>query len=286
MHKKIIPAFAAVTTSSAARLQEFHLQQLAILVGIIKQHVRNYMPDIFSLITELWDNQTLQLPIVTLIEALGKALDAEFKPFLPTILPLVLRVFDGELTEKRITTQIKIFDAFLTFGANIEEYLHLVIPIIVKSYERQEVVERQDSLTALRKRAIQTIDGLSRRVNFSDHASRIIHPLVRVLETGNNELRMAVMDTLCSLVIQLGSDFAIFVPTINKVGMGSYLLKRHSYIHFQCLLRNRIPHPKYENLISKLLNGERLPQEAGVLELLFVFSNLVVDFLLIHYQIE
>ncbi|PPQ67890.1 hypothetical protein CVT26_007090, partial [Gymnopilus dilepis] len=248
---QIIPAFAAVTTSSAARLQEFHLQQLAILVGIIKQHVRNYMPDIFSLITELWDNQTLQLPIVTLIEALGKALDAEFKPFLPTILPLVLRVFDGELTEKRITTQIKIFDAFLTFGANIEEYLHLVIPIIVKSYERQEVVERQDSLTALRKRAIQTIDGLSRRVNFSDHASRIIHPLVRVLETGNNELRMAVMDTLCSLVIQLGSDFAIFVPTINK-----------------CLLRNRIPHPKYENLISKLLNGERLPQEAGVLELL------------------
>jgi hypothetical protein len=39
---------------------------------------------------------------------------------------------------------------------------------------------------------------------------------------------------------------------------------------FQCLLRNRIPHPKYENLISKLLNGERLPQETGILELLFV----------------
>ncbi|KDR80665.1 hypothetical protein GALMADRAFT_222261 [Galerina marginata CBS 339.88] len=258
---QIIPAFAAVTTGSAARLQEFHLQQLAILVGIIKQHVRNYMPDIFGLITELWENQTLQLPIVSLIEALGKALDAEFKPFLPSILPLVLKVFDGELTEKRINTQIKIFDAFLTFGANIEEYLHLVIPIIVKSYERQEIVERADSLTALRKRAIQTIDGLSRRVNFSDHASRIIHPLVRVLEGCNNELRMTVMDTLCSLVIQLGSDFAIFVPTINK-----------------CLLRNRIPHPKYENLISKLLNGERLPQEAGVLELLLSENSKAPEF--------
>ncbi|KAF8966334.1 atypical/PIKK/FRAP protein kinase [Flammula alnicola] len=235
-----LPQVCLSVVPSTARLQEFHLQQLAILIGIIKQHVRNYMPDIFSLITELWENAALQLPIVSLIEALGKALDAEFKPFLPSILPLVLKVFEGELTEKRINTQIKIFDAFLTFGANIEEYLHLVIPII-------EIVERADSLTALRKRAIQTIDGLSRRVNFSDHASRIIHPLVRVLEGGNNELRMAVMDTLCSLVIQLGSDFAIFVPTINK-----------------CLLRNRIPHPKYESLISKLLNGERLPQEAGV----------------------
>lgn len=209
-----------MTQSSAARLQEFHLQQLAILIGIIKQHIRNYIPEVFNLVSELWDNQALQLPLVALIEALGKALDAEFKPFLPSVLPLVLKVFDGELTEKRINTQIKIFDAFLTFGSNIEEYLHLVIPIIVKSYDRQENLERTElsaHLVALRKRAIQTIDGLSKRVNFSDHASRIIHPLVRVLQNGTNELRMAVVDTLCSLVIQLGPDFAIFVPTISKV---------------------------------------------------------------------
>lgn len=171
------------------------------------------MADIFGLIQELWDNATLQLPLVALIEALGKALDSEFKPFLPTILPLILKVFDGDLNDKRISTQIKIFDAFLTFGTNIEEYLHLVIPILVKTYEKTD----GPGTTPLRRRAIQTIDGLSRRVNFSDHASRIIHPLVRVLEGPSNELRPAVMDTLCSLVIQLGSDFAIFVPTINKV---------------------------------------------------------------------
>ncbi|RDB15759.1 Serine/threonine-protein kinase tor2, partial [Hypsizygus marmoreus] len=253
---QIIPAFAAVTRGSTARLG-FYLEQLAILVGIVKQHVRNFMPDIFSLITELWENSTLQLPIVALIEALGKALDAEFKPFLPTILPLVLKVFDGDLNDKRMNTQIKIFDAFLTFGTNIEEYLHLVIPIIVKSYDSPDV----PATTPLRKRAIQTIDGLSRRVNFSDHASRIIHPLVRVLAQNNNELRMTVMDTLCSLVIQLGSDFAIFVPTINK-----------------CLVKHRIPHPKYENLISKLLNGERLPQEAGVLDILLSESNKAPEF--------
>jgi FKBP12-rapamycin complex-associated protein len=209
---QIIPAFASVTRASP-RLQEFHLQQLAILVGIIKQHIRNYLPEVFGLIDELWENPALQLPIVSLIEALGKALNAEFKPFLPSVLPHILKIFDGELHEKRMATQIKVFDAFLTFGANIEEYLHLVIPIIVKSFERP------DAGTALRKRGIQTIDGLSRRVNFSDHASRIIHPLVRVLENANNELRMAVMDLLCSLLIQLGSDFAIFVPMINKVCM-------------------------------------------------------------------
>lgn len=172
------------------------------------------MPAVFGLVTDLWENVALQLPLVSLVEALGLALDSEFRPFLPTVLPPLLKVFDGnhnEKNEKRNDTQIKIFDAFLTFGANIEEYLHLVIPVIVKTYEWPE------GSTQLRKMAIQTIDGLSRRVNFSDHASRIIHPLVRVLEQSNNEIRMAVMGTLCSLVIQLGSDFAIFVPTINKV---------------------------------------------------------------------
>ena len=208
---QIIPAFATVTRlASAARFQEFHLQQLAILVSIITQHVRNYTVHIFHLISDLWENTALQLPIVSLIEALGKALDAEFKPFLPSILPLILQVFDGE-HEKRSVTQVKVLDAFLTFGTNIEEYLHLIIPNIVKSYERQ------DASVALRKKAVQTIDGLTKRVNFSDHASRIIHPLVRVLPSANNELRMAIMDTLCSLLIQLGPDFAIFVPTISKV---------------------------------------------------------------------
>lgn len=169
------------------------------------------MPNIFKLVTELWENVPLQLPLVSLIEALGKALDSEFKPFLPTTLPLLLKVFDGEMNDKTANTQIKIFDAFLTFGANIEEYLQLVIPIIVGTYERP------DAPVALRKKAIQTIEGLTRRVNFSDYASRIIHPLVRVLGQSNNELRQAVMDTLCALVVQLGSDFAIFVPTVNKV---------------------------------------------------------------------
>ena len=171
------------------------------------------MTEIFKLVQDLWDNPLLQLPLMSLVEALGKALDAEFKPFLPNIIPLLLKVFEGELTDKRMSKQMKVFDALQTFGANIEEYLHLVVPVIVKTFERP------DASTALRKKAMQTIDGLSKRINFSDRASRIIHPLVRVLEGSNNELRMAVMDTLCALVIQLWSDFAIFVPTINKVCM-------------------------------------------------------------------
>ena len=106
---------------------------------------------------------------------------------------------------------MKVLYAYQTFGANIEEYLHLIVPIIVRSYERQ------DASITLQKRAVETIDGLIRQVNFSEHASRIIHPLTRALATQNTELRTEVMETPTSLVLQLGSEFAIFVSTINRV---------------------------------------------------------------------
>jgi len=54
----------------------------------------------------------LQTLMVALIEAVGGALTAELNPFLPGILPLLLKVFtlEGELIEKRMGTQMKIFD--------------------------------------------------------------------------------------------------------------------------------------------------------------------------------
>ncbi|EJD47416.1 atypical/PIKK/FRAP protein kinase [Auricularia subglabra TFB-10046 SS5] len=242
---KVLPAFIAVIRSSTSRFQETYLQQLALLVGMVKQHIRVYLPEIFKLTEDLWSNSSLQVAIVGVVEALAKALDTEFRPFLPTVLPTVLRVFEGEhnSTEKRQQAQIQTLRAFIAFGSNIEEYLHLVIPVIVRACEGPQ------SSIALRKQAVLTIDMLSRRLNFSDHVSRIIHPLVRALAIVNQELRASIMDTLCALVFQLGSEFAIFVPMINK-----------------CLLRNRIVHPKYEELIAKLLNGERLPQEFGQIE--------------------
>ena len=87
----------------------------------------------------------------------------------------------------------------------------MIMPIIAKR------AERPDGTTALGKKATQTIRGLLKRVNFSDFSSRMIHPFVCVLNQPNNELRMAVVDTLCALVIQLGADYAVFIPMIQKV---------------------------------------------------------------------
>lgn len=238
---QIIPAFLNVIRTCGAGLSEFYYQQLAILISIIKQHVRNYLKDIFDLVQDNWNpNSSIQLTIVSLVEAVARALEGEFKAYLPILLPNMLQTLDGEITDKRQPTLLRILHAFYIFGSNIEEYMHLVLPVIVKMFERP------DASLALRKAAIVTVGQLSRKVNFCDHASRVIHPLVRVLHIGNTDLRHAAMDTLSALVFQLGSSYAIFIPVVNKV-----------------LVQYRIQHSTYDQLVTKLLNGERLPQDVA-----------------------
>ncbi|CAI2178216.1 17365_t:CDS:10 [Funneliformis geosporum] len=233
---QITPAFLGVMRTCPSGMLEFYFQQLGILVSIVKQHIRNYLSDIFTLVESFWNpSSTIQITIIDLVEQIAISLDGEFKNHLPVLLPIMLQIFDQDRSEKRNPT-LKVLHALVVFGTNIEEYMHLVIPVVVKLFEKSDVPLQ------LRKSAVQTIGQMSKKVNFSDHASRIIHPLARVLAMPYMDLKIAAMDTLCALVVQLGSDYAIFIPMINKV--------------FQ---KQRIQHPDYEMLVSKLLKGEPLP---------------------------
>ncbi|EXX76507.1 Tor2p [Rhizophagus irregularis DAOM 197198w] len=237
---QITPAFLGVMRTCPSGMLEFYFQQLGILVSIVQQHIRNYLSDIFALVENFWNpSSTIQITIINLVEEIAKALDGEFKNHLPVLLPIMLQIFDQDKSEKRQPT-LKVLHALVVFGTNIEEYMHLVIPVVVKLFEKPDVPLQ------LRKAAVQTIGSMSKKVNFSDHASRIIHPLARVLALPYGDLRIAAMETLCALVFQLGSDYAIFIPMINKV-----------------ILKHRIQNNDYEILVSKLLKGEPLPQEFG-----------------------
>ncbi|KAL1936471.1 hypothetical protein VTP01DRAFT_605 [Rhizomucor pusillus] len=236
----IVPGFLSLMRSCNAGMLEIYIHKLGDLVTIVKQHIRNYLKDIFDLIDEYWTPLTsLQVNIVSLIEAIARALDGELKIYLPRILPHMLQIIDSDTTERRQAT-IRVLHAFVVFGSNIEEYMHLVIPVVVKLFEKP------DAPPVARRQAITTITAMSKRVNMFDYASRIIHPLARVLPMLPPDARNAAMDLLCALIFQLGTDYAKFIPVINKV-----------------LTKHRITHSNYEHLVGKLLKGENLPQELG-----------------------
>ncbi|KAI2465814.1 FAT-domain-containing protein [Annulohypoxylon bovei var. microspora] len=235
---RIIPAFLDVIKDCPATRLESYFNQLATLVSIVRQHIRNYLPQIIASLPPYWEMApSLQATILSLIEAISRSLEGEFKIYLASLLPAMLGVLEKDATTKRIPSE-KVLHAFLVFGSSSEEYMHLIIPVIVRTFEKQ------GQPTFLRKSAIEAVGKISRQVNLNDYAAKIIHPLTRILASGESSLRMAALDTLCALIQQLGRDYLHFMGTVTKV-----------------LQAGQIQHQNYELLVSKLQKGEALPQD-------------------------
>ncbi|KAL4860725.1 hypothetical protein BDV12DRAFT_90500 [Aspergillus spectabilis] len=240
---QIIPAFISVIRSSPPSRLESYFNQMAILVNIVRQHIRAFLPQLIDVIREFWDaSYQVQGTILSMVEAISRSLEGEFRKFLARLIPLMLDTLEKETTPRRSPSE-KVLHAFLIFGSSGEEYMHLIIPSIVRLFDRQQNPQ------SIRKSAIDSLTKLSRQVNVSDFASLMVHSLSRVVTSGDRVLRHAALDCICALIFQLGQDFIHYIHTLNKV------LKQH-----------KITHVNYQILITKLQKGDPLPQDLNAEE--------------------
>ena len=91
---QVFPAFLNVMRTCPVGLQEYYFQNLGQLISMVKQHVRNPLPPILATVRDFWSSATnpgLQVIIIDVIQSISIALDAEFKAYLPNLLPLIDR---------------------------------------------------------------------------------------------------------------------------------------------------------------------------------------------------
>ncbi|XP_013778468.1 serine/threonine-protein kinase mTOR-like [Limulus polyphemus] len=132
---QVMPSFINFIRTSDGTIREFLFQQLGQMIAFVKQHIRNYLDDIFDLIKEFWTtNSTMQNTIILLVEQIVLALGAEFKIYLPQLIPHFLRVLMHDVSNHRIVTE-KLLIALQNFGSNLDDYLHLILPPIVKLFD-------------------------------------------------------------------------------------------------------------------------------------------------------
>lgn len=121
-----------VVRTADEKFREYLFQQLGQLIAIVKQHIRNYLDDICKLIKEFWTpNSTIQSTIILLLEHIAVALGAEFKVYLPRLIPQILRVLNHDTSKDKRHT-MALLEAMHKFGNNLEDYMHLILPPIVK----------------------------------------------------------------------------------------------------------------------------------------------------------
>lgn len=134
----MLPSLLNVVRSADINFREFLFQQLAQLIAIVKQHIRNYLDDICALIKEFWTpNSSIQGTLIELTEHIAVALGSEFKIYLPKLMPQILRVLNHDTSKDRIVT-VKLLRALRKFGNNLDDYMHLILPPIVKLFDAQD----------------------------------------------------------------------------------------------------------------------------------------------------
>lgn len=232
----VVPLFLDLVRTAEPSIRASLFEKLSTLVSIVGAHIRGWVDDILATAAQFWHTE-LQTQAITLYEGLCHALHEEFKPYLPQLLPQLLRVLTTDRSTSRAPA-LRVLDALQAFGRQLDDFLYLVIPAVVRLFEQAGAPD------TLRIAAIRAVGRMSRTLNVSEYASRIIHPLSRALT--HPTLAYTAMDTLSELVYQLGPDYAIFVPMVSKV-----------------MSQHRIRDGRYEELVNLLLKNEALPSRDG-----------------------
>ncbi|XP_017970870.1 PREDICTED: serine/threonine-protein kinase TOR [Theobroma cacao] len=239
---KVLPDLFQIVRTCDDHLKDFITWKLGTLVSIVRQHIRKYLPELLSLISELWSSFSLPdsnrpsrgFPVLHLVEQLCLALNDEFRKHLPAILPCCIQVLSDAERCNDYTYVLDILHTLEVFGGTLDEHMHLLLPALIRLFKVDASVE-------MRRAAIKTLTRLIPRVQVTGHISSLVHHLKLVLDGKNDELRKDAVDALCCLAHALGEDFTIFIPSIHKL-----------------LLRHRLRHKEFEEIEGRLRRREPL----------------------------
>ncbi|XP_054777757.1 serine/threonine-protein kinase TOR isoform X2 [Prosopis cineraria] len=239
---KVLPDLFHTVRTCEDSLKDFITWKLGTLVSIVRQHIRKYLQELLSLISELWSSFTHPAParpsrgypVLHLVEQLCLALNDEFRTYLPVILPGCIQVLSDAERCNDYTYVLDILHTLEVFGGTLDEHMHLLLPALVRLF-------KVDASVDTRRAAIKTLTRLIPRVQVTGHISSLVHHLKLVLDGKNDELRKDAIDALCCLAHALGEDFTLFVPSIHKL-----------------LLKYRIRHKEFEEIEGHLQRREPL----------------------------
>ncbi|PAA73865.1 hypothetical protein BOX15_Mlig009522g5 [Macrostomum lignano] len=219
---QVVPLYLDVVgqKSLSSDIRRYMISQLAEMVNIVKLHIKPFMPQIVKLMHEFWSEEDSEI-LISLIELLVSCLYACgtcFREYLPVVLPNLLNVLNNDSCEdKRLTTQV--LDAVQQLGPNAEEYLHVLVPAIVK------IVVSDHTPLSIKTTAVETLSILNHNFDLGPYASRIVLPTLKMVQKvavqpatqDQRDLLTAVMDLFSSMFLQLGTKFMTFYPIVDRV---------------------------------------------------------------------
>jgi FKBP12-rapamycin complex-associated protein len=153
-----VPTILRVIRDCEDSSREFMYAQLAVLVGVVKGHIRRYLDEILDVIRRFWGKAgPLLKQSLRLLEALAAALHDDFRAVLPEILPRVVGVLADAERSGEYEAVPATLRALESFGSAADEHTHLALPALVRLF-RPNVAASVP--TAIRARTLRSLAAL------------------------------------------------------------------------------------------------------------------------------
>ncbi|KAI3435635.1 hypothetical protein D9Q98_001694 [Chlorella vulgaris] len=238
---KVVPVLLQLTRGADDLQRRVDMvRALTDLVVLMRQHVRKFLPDLLALVNDFWGapgGPAAMLPhILSLLAELSQTLRDDFRFYMPELLPKFVSLLNEAERTNDFSLVKPALDAVRALGPVLEDHLQLLLPAL-----NRLIVPGSSGLPmAVQEETLAAMQDLLPRMQLSGFSSTVLHPLIRLLDGPSEELRERALDTLCSVALAIGPDFAIFVPTMKKI-----------------MARHRMPtHSAFARVASKLLLHE------------------------------
>eukprot|EP00878_Enallax_costatus_P008272 GHUV01008648.1.p1 GENE.GHUV01008648.1~~GHUV01008648.1.p1 ORF type:complete len:2405 (+),score=620.50 GHUV01008648.1:939-7217(+) len=229
---KVLPVLFAVLRVCDEPLRELLLEQLVVLIVVVRQHIRRFLPDLLGIMGEFWGRSSkIQHVCLQMLAELAISLRDDLRPYIPELLPRLVALFVDAERNSTFDMVRPALIALEALGVALEEQLHLLLPALMR------LVAASGGSTPLeiRRAVLKSMKRLLPRMHLAGFSSAVLQPLMKVLDGPSDELRRDALDTICALAVALGQDFNIFVPTIDKI-----------------VTRHRVQHEWFSRLAQKL----------------------------------
>ena len=146
---KVVPhIMLTIRTCGPANLRESLLKQVATLSGIVREHLRPYVGDIFDIVEQFWPSRHLAT-IFSLVRHIAVGVPDEFKKFVPRLIRRILTSLDEiqvadwaafdvrrvsrARQDAKLTERFKlILHSVRNLREVLRDYLHVLVPALLK----------------------------------------------------------------------------------------------------------------------------------------------------------
>ena len=144
---QVVPhVLVTIRTCGPTNLRESLLKQVATLSGIVREHLRPYVADIFDIVENFWTSRHLST-IFSLISHIAAGVPDEFKIFVPRLIRLFLKSLDEIQIAEWVSIDLPtyhrrdlqeterlglILGSIRSLKGVLGDYLHVLVPALLK----------------------------------------------------------------------------------------------------------------------------------------------------------